>query len=196
MKLTKVMVGAMAAASALAVFPAHAVQLVGGSWEPFYWENPNYPDPYGGPIYDYFSGDPFYTFTVTTHDALKITDAFYNLDTFDLTINNVDEGSTGTPADTDYAYIDPFDPLDPNNTIYPASWDTAYASSYFSHAIYELGPGSYTVTGLVPYSPSGAGAGVGALELVPEPAGWALMLLGFGMIGGLMRRRAVRAAVA
>lgn len=41
--------------------------------------------------------------------------------------------------------------------------------------------------------PAMAGVGAGA---VPEPASWALMLTGFAMVGGAMRRRAVlRAAV-
>ena len=193
MKFNKVMVGAMAAASALAVFPAHAVQLAGGSWEQFFWENPppydfSTPPPYttyGGPIYDYYTGDTTFTFTLPTSGRLFITDAFTNGDTFDLTINGVDEGVI-MEADTDYAYID----------AYVYGWDAAYASPYFSHAVYDLAPGSYTVTGVVPYSPSAAGVGTGALELVPEPAGWALMLVGFGVVGGLVRRRVGRAAIA
>ena len=187
MKITNVMLGAMAAASTLAGFSAHSTPLIGGGWQLFYWENPNYPNTYGGPIYDYFSGDPTFTFTVTTNDRLNITDAFYNLDTFDLTINGVSQGSTGTPVDTDYAYIDGFA---------PGGFDAAFVSPYFSHATYDLGPGTYTLTGVTLFSPSAAGAGVGALELVPEPAGWALMLVGFGVVGALARRRTRLATVA
>jgi hypothetical protein len=39
----------------------------------------------------------------------------------------------------------------------------------------------------------GSGSGVAA---VPEPASWALMISGFGLIGGTMRRRAMRFAIA
>jgi hypothetical protein len=37
---------------------------------------------------------------------------------------------------------------------------------------------------------------VGAVEGVPEPATWAMMVLGFGLAGSLMRRRAGRSAFA
>jgi hypothetical protein len=35
----------------------------------------------------------------------------------------------------------------------------------------------------------------GTLAAVPEPASWALMIAGFGLAGGLLRRRSLRAAV-
>jgi hypothetical protein len=35
----------------------------------------------------------------------------------------------------------------------------------------------------------------GTLAAVPEPASWALMIAGFGLAGGLLRRRTLRAAV-
>ena len=37
-------------------------------------------------------------------------------------------------------------------------------------------------------------AGSGSVQAVPEPASWALMLAGFGMIGGTLRRRSMAAA--
>jgi hypothetical protein len=37
---------------------------------------------------------------------------------------------------------------------------------------------------------------IGAVALVPEPAAWALMVLGFGGVGGLIRRRRVAMATA
>lgn len=67
-----------------------------------------------------------------------------------------------------------------------------------------IGPGG----GLVPGGIGGGGAGGGVVPPgggggvtpppptvvpVPEPGTWAMMILGFGMIGGMMRRRARRA---
>jgi hypothetical protein len=36
--------------------------------------------------------------------------------------------------------------------------------------------------------------GQSAFNAVPEPASWALMITGFGLTGGVLRRRAVRVA--
>jgi hypothetical protein len=180
MSSRKTLAAAALAISALSGSEAHAVTLtLGAGWEPVIYVNPNYPDPYGGPIYDYYTGDTDFTFTLTNHADLNITDLFYNLDRFELTINGVDQGETFYP-NQGYAYTG-----DP---------DLAFTDPHFSHASYALGPGTYDVTGVADYSPYGEG--VAAIELaVPEPAAWAMMLLGFGVIGGFMRRRPKRAAI-
>lgn len=43
---------------------------------------------------------------------------------------------------------------------------------------------------------SGSGSGGPAAAAVPEPASWALMIAGFGLVGGAMRRRSARVAFA
>ncbi len=59
--------------------------------------------------------------------------------------------------------------------------------------------GTYSETAVYTLNFAGGAAGqVGAsaqLSAVPEPATWAMMLVGFGAIGGTMRRRNVRARV-
>ena len=45
---------------------------------------------------------------------------------------------------------------------------------------FGINPGS--ISGVSLYS-------TGPLGMVPEPAAWAMMILGFGLIGGAMRRR-------
>ncbi|MDB5423700.1 MAG: hypothetical protein JWQ29_1116, partial [Phenylobacterium sp.] len=42
----------------------------------------------------------------------------------------------------------------------------------------------------------GLGTAVDRDSTVPEPASWALMILGFGMAGGMLRRRERRGAAA
>lgn len=56
---------------------------------------------------------------------------------------------------------------------------------------------SFNSTGGSPYSASATLSvpPAGAVGAVPEPASWALMIVGFGMVGGAMRRRNVRTSV-
>jgi hypothetical protein len=64
----------------------------------------------------------------------------------------------------------------------------------FSHLInahIDIGDGN--VTGGAPYIPPGPGGGNGG---VPEPASWALMILGFGATGAMLRRRQSKALAA
>jgi hypothetical protein len=182
MRLSKVLLGALAATAVVAAVPASAAVLtLGGGWSGFFNVNPNYPDPDGGPLYDIDTGDTSYTFTLTGDSVLKITDLYYNLDQFDITINGVDQGPTSYPQQD---YVEP-----------QADPDLAFADPHFSHGEYALGPGFYEVTGVSIFSPYGYN--VGAIELdVPEPAAWAMMLAGFGLVGGLVRRRGARAALA
>lgn len=58
---------------------------------------------------------------------------------------------------------------------------------------YKLGVGFYTIaySGTVDGAPAGVGSSItfAAGNAVPEPASWALMLGGFGMMGGVLRSR-------
>ncbi len=127
-------------------------------------------------------GVPFadtFTFTLTAPATFNITDAFADGDQFDVIINGVDKGATSTPLS--------------DGTGIGADYDAAFASPKFSHASYTLGPGDYTVTGSPLLSPFGDGGA--AVELVasaggvPEPAAWAMMLIGLCSVGGAIRAR-------
>jgi hypothetical protein len=60
---------------------------------------------------------------------------------------------------------------------------------------YTLGDGTYTLTIMGANSGPGSLAGTVTINAVPEPAAWAMMLIGFGAIGASMRRRKNRFAV-
>ncbi|MGI4876171.1 MAG: FxDxF family PEP-CTERM protein, partial [Janthinobacterium lividum] len=62
---------------------------------------------------------------------------------------------------------------------------------------YTFGVGSYTIaySGTVKGRPASVGSSVTfALAEVPEPASWALMVVGFGMVGFAARRRTTAVA--
>ena len=57
---------------------------------------------------------------------------------------------------------------------------------------YTLGDGTYTLTIMGDNSGPGSLGGTVTINAVPEPAAWAMMLIGFGAIGASMRRRRSR----
>lgn len=79
--------------------------------------------------------------------------------------------------------------LNPNTVYYVDEETNTYngaltgngATAEIDGAFLSLAPGS---TGTLQYSP-----GISFGSNVPEPTGWALMLVGFGGIGSLLRRR-------
>jgi hypothetical protein len=60
---------------------------------------------------------------------------------------------------------------------------------------YAIGAGTYTLTIMGDNNGPGSLAGTVTINAVPEPAAWAMMLIGFGAIGASMRRRKNRFAV-
>jgi hypothetical protein len=186
---------AVAAMAALASTPARAdtVALVdGGGWNVFYFG-----DTVFSPDWQTLGGDDIdYTFTLTQSRYLRVTDGYNDGDQFQVNIN-------GVLSDTSL-------PVFTGNNIFD-NWTSVFTDASigatYSHATYLLGPGSYDVTGLAIQSPFGAGAA--AIELgavdglaggvgngVPEPATWAMMLMGFGGLGALLRRRRASAIAA
>jgi hypothetical protein len=149
------------------------VLTVGGGWDRFGF----------GDIGSSFPVDAAhdFSFTLTSAAVFNITDAFTDGDQFDITINGVDKGLTSTPTN--------------DGTYVGTDFDAAFASPLFSHASYNLGPGSYTVTGVVALAPFTGGSGGAELVagVVPEPATWSLMLVGFVGMGAVVRRRQRRA---
>jgi hypothetical protein len=64
--------------------------------------------------------------------------------------------------------------------------------------ISQAAPFSQTVRYDIAFTGTGPGTfnGTGNLTAVPEPATWAMMIMGFGLVGGVMRRRSTKVAFA
>lgn len=120
-------------------------------------------------------GDTIFTFTLPTPGKLRITDAFLIGDVFRLTINGVVLGPTSAPG---------------AGANLGGDFDAAFASGYYSAAEYDLLAGDFTVTGQATVSPFGGGAAGLRVDTaaIPEPGAWALMIMGFGLAGGALRR--------
>lgn len=176
------LIGAAGAAAIIAAGSANAqVALTEGSgWQVF-----EYYDGVGSSIGEY-------TFTVTGPGAkFWIADGYNAGDEFAISING------GPLIDTSTSLYDPY----VYNPLYYIGddWDAAFWPSeapYFSHLSLVLPDGTYDITGIVTQTTltefgifSCCGAGAVELTAVPEPAGWALMLLGFGVLGAALRRR-------
>ena len=160
------------------------VLTVGGGWDAFYFGPADIyaPIPSISSLYDAQGAPVQWTFTLAAPAFLKVTDAYFTGDWFDFTINGVAQQPT-----SDYTYNPDFQP----------DFDQAFNDPNFSHAAYYLQAGDYLVTGLALNSPYGAGAaGIELSSNVPEPAAWAMMLIGVGGIGALARRRGRKAVAA
>jgi hypothetical protein len=154
--------------------PASAVELIVGSgWQSDQLDNAGEPT----------QNSPW-TFTLTGTGRLLLTDAFNLGDTYtvsgDFAVVSAVGAGGAIPASDAFA-------------------DAAWFSGNYSIIDYALGAGSYSV------SITGDGAGglpaglyVQVLEdggAVPEPASWALMMGGFGLVGFAARRRGTMPSV-
>ena len=185
--MRKIVTGLLAAAALTAVAsgPARAdvdVALTdGASWTTFFFADD------GSAFQDLDGNTLDFTFTLTSAALLRVTDGYDDGDQFSVTINGVT--SATSPGVFDGTYI---------GTAWNQPFSDPATGALFSHATYDLGPGTYVVTGIVTQSPFFSGAG--AIQLggvVPEPATWAMMLVGFGGLGAVLRRaRRTTAALA
>ncbi len=121
-----------------------------------------------------------WTFTVTSGAHFSLTDDFVTGDTYFVT------GSINGTS-TFYAGANDVRATGPNGS--------AWLNPSYSKFSTYVGPGTYTfnVTG---DGVAGVPAGL-ALRLdsnVPEPASWAMMIAGFGLVGAAMRRRVAAVA--
>ncbi len=83
-------------------------------------------------------------------------------------------------------------PISSGETLDPlavsgGAWNGSYQGTQFFFAANSLSANSFRLGGVTVNTPSGGGNIPPAA--VPEPATWAMMILGFGLVGGFMRRR-------
>lgn len=124
------------------------------------------------------SWDDDFTFTLTSSAVLKVTDAFLSGDRFLVT--DTFDVLPGLPLTLPIGITSkPTIGYDVGN-----NFDAAYASPFFSHASFLLGPGTYDISGFVLKSPyGGGGAAVELVSAVPLPASAPMFGAGLVVIG-------------
>jgi len=123
-----------------------------------------------------------WTFTVSRSSILSVTDAFNDGDIFILSgdINAVTSFYAGNVTDIQAA----------------GSFGPAWLNAAYSKVAVNVGPGTYSfsITGL---GEGGIPAGLGVrldMAAIPEPATWAMLIVGFGLVGAAARRRTASVA--
>jgi len=130
------------------------------------------------------------SFTLTTDVAgvLKVVDLGNAGDTFNVTIT----GPGGVQHLTTSSV-----PATSSSSVTLNGADAALADPAFSRGLFDLGPGTYTITGSLLQSAlidgTALNATPGAIEFstVPLPAGLSLLLSGLAALGAAARRRGV-----
>lgn len=179
--MTFLKTAAIAALAFAAFVPANAAVLTPdsgpefGTWTRFFFGG------VGSPITDSATGDDFWTVTLATAGELHVTDAFVIGDQWELF---VDGSSVGVSGAFDLGGPETTDP------------NIAFGGDVYSWLSYALAPGTYTIAGTTIASPTGSGGAFIRVVsgAVPEPASWALMIAGFGMVGAAVRRRTAATA--
>ena len=121
--------------------------------------------------------DAPWTFNLATAGTLIVTDGFNSGDQFTLSDSGSVIGSTSAPT----AGANCGDDI-----------QVCLATAAISKGTFNLAAGAHSLTGVATLSPFGGGAGffiVRGVAAVPEASTWALMLVGFGAVGGALRAR-------
>ena len=118
-----------------------------------------------------------WTFTLDRPGSISFVDGFGSGDQFSIT----DFGAAIGMTSASIYGIDCFQVI-----------SACFASAQHSRGTFTLSAGAHSIGGSTLASPFGFGAAffrVNALtSAIPEPSTWAMMLLGFGFVGGAMRR--------
>jgi hypothetical protein len=118
-------------------------------------------------------------FTLTQATEFRVVDGGYGGDEFNVSINGISY-ATSAAVDTD-----------PNRVS--TNFDAAWINPDYSKRSWILGPGDYTVTGSLTRSAVVSGievnATVSAVQLVPEPGTWGMLVAGLAAVAGIARRR-------
>jgi hypothetical protein len=121
-------------------------------------------------------------YQAASNEVVKITDLFVVGDSFGIYVNGVFIRNTPSVADWTSYGTDPHDPP------YTIDADTAFASGLFSATKLHLHAGD--ILSLTDISlPATFTDGTVAVEAVPEPAAWAMLLLGLAGLGAALRWR-------
>ena len=165
MEFRKILAVTGALALGLTSVPASATDLVLDSgWQTFSYDGAG------------SSWDQAFTFDLTGSAELQVTDAYLSGDRFEIFFNLVSQGLTSDPTST--------------GDFIGGDFASAFLDARWSSGSYLLGPGSYSITGIATLSPFQGGDGgiqLVSAAAVPEPGTWAMMILGFGFVGGAMR---------
>ena len=125
------------------------------------------------------------------NDGVSPTGPFTNTFTFVLDVAR-SASSFISSSQTRTSNIDFTSVVLTGNNGYSASYDVQSTGPFefrtFGETILQAGTYTLTVTGTA--SGVASYAGDFTVASVPEPATWALMILGFGAVGGALRRRA------
>ena len=124
-----------------------------------------------------------WTFTISENGVLSVVDCCTGGDTYSLTGDFVGMTAFTGPGSAGDVQADGQGEF---GAIYSANW----LNGALSRAVFNVAPGTYSfsVTGtIVGGFPADFGIRLDTLGAVPEPATWAMMLLGFGFLGGAMR---------
>jgi hypothetical protein len=127
-------------------------------------------------------------YQATSTETVKITDLFVVGDSFGIYVNGVFVHNTPSVPDWTHYGSNPHDPP------YTIDADAAYASGFFSTGKIQLHAGD--ILSLTDISlPQSFSDGTVAVEAIPEPAAWAMLLLGLAGLGAALRSKS-RALVA
>ncbi len=167
----------LATALALAAVPAQAVNLVlDGGWQDDQVD-----------AVDTASVNSPWMFTIGVDALFRVTDAFNTGDVYTVT-----NASSTILASTTFST---------DGSAVPDYFGTSWSDLSYSRLSLFLAPGTYALS-ITGNCAGGCPAGFGvrldtapAVGGVPEPAAWAMLIAGFGLVGATMRRRSAAAPV-
>jgi len=194
--MNKHLMAAAFAAAAVIAAPAHATNVAlaaDGAWNEFNVDSALAAGGGTGWIdEDYASDDSALNFKFTIaqgmHGTFTVVDAGFAGDTFSITnFGNMIGATSGVAAGSSSGPLE-FD------------FDAAFANPAYSHGVFTLGAGTYSISGSLLQSVDGdLDATNGAVRLsvsaVPEPTSSALMMGGFAALALLARRRKSASAI-